>query len=178
MARILAALAILMSAGLALAQSHQPYAGLEQRTVKGLSEAQIADLQAGRGMGLALPAELNGYPGPAHVLDNADALGLTPQQRERTKVLFDVMKAEAIPMGERLIEREAKLDHMFASREITAAALSAVTADIGNTQGKLREIHLKYHLAMMDVLTPEQVAAYRDLRGYTSSQTMQQHHHH
>jgi Spy/CpxP family protein refolding chaperone len=177
MVRILAALAILMCAGFASAQSHQPYAGLEQRAVKGLSDAQIADLRAGRGMGLALPAELNGYPGPAHVLENVDALGLTPQQRVRTKALFEGMKAEAIPLGERLIEQEAKLDRLFARREITSAALSAATAEIGNTQGKLREAHLKYHLAMMDVLTPEQVAAYRDLRGYTSSQMMHHHHH-
>jgi hypothetical protein len=46
----------------ALAQSQQPYAGLAGRSIKALSEQQIADLQAGRGMGLALAAELNGYP--------------------------------------------------------------------------------------------------------------------
>ena len=45
-------------------QHHQtPYAGMQQREVKALSEQQIADLKAGRGMGLALAAELNGYPG-------------------------------------------------------------------------------------------------------------------
>ena len=36
----------------------------------------MADLRAGRGMGLALAAELNGYPGPAHVLELADKLDL------------------------------------------------------------------------------------------------------
>ena len=41
-----------------------PYAGFEQRAVKGLSADEIADLRSGRGMGLALVAELNGYPGP------------------------------------------------------------------------------------------------------------------
>jgi hypothetical protein len=53
----------------ALAQS--PYAGLQTRPIKTLSEQQVADLKAGRGMGLALAAELNGYPGPAHVLDRS-----------------------------------------------------------------------------------------------------------
>ena len=34
------------------------------------------------------------------------------------------------------------------------------------TQARLRQIHLKYHLAMMDVLSPAQVERYRELRGY------------
>ena len=78
-------------------------------------------------MGLALPAELNGYPGPSHVLENADALGLSAEQRERTKGLFEAMKAEAVPVGERLIEQEAKLDRLFAERAITPANLNAAT---------------------------------------------------
>jgi Spy/CpxP family protein refolding chaperone len=147
-------------------QGHHPYAGLEQRAVKALSEQQIADLKAGRGMGLALPAELNGYPGPSHVLENADALGLSADQRDRTKNLFDTMKAEAVPVGEQLIEQETKLDRLFADREITPATLGAVTEEIGATQARLRQIHLKYHLTMMDVLSPAQVERYRELRGY------------
>jgi hypothetical protein len=45
------------------------YTGLEHRTIKALSEQQVDDLQSGRGMGLALAAELNHYPGPVHVLE-------------------------------------------------------------------------------------------------------------
>ena len=64
----MAALLILL-AGPGVAQQHQhghsPYAGLQQRGVKALSDQQLGDLRAGRGMGLALAAELNGYPGPA-----------------------------------------------------------------------------------------------------------------
>lgn len=150
----------------AFGQGHHPYAGLEQRTVKALSEQQIADLRAGRGMGLALPAELNGYPGPSHVLENADALGLSAEQREHTKGLFEAMKAEAVPVGERLIEQEAKLDRLFAAREVTPANLNAATEEIGMTQVRLRQTHLKFHLAMMDVLSPAQVERYRELRGY------------
>ncbi|HEX2335017.1 MAG TPA: periplasmic heavy metal sensor [Hyphomicrobiaceae bacterium] len=175
MKRTLAAWLLSVPAGFALAQTHQPYAGMQQRSVKALSEQQIADLRAGRGMGLALPAELNGYPGPMHVLEHADALGLTSQQRERTKALIEAMRAEAIPVGERLIEQETRLDRLFANQEITPAALTAATADIGATQAKLREAHLKYHLTMMDVLTPQQVAEYRHLRGYASSGPMQHH---
>ena len=62
--RISAAL-VLISAAVANAQT--PYAGMQTRPIKALSEQQVADLGAGRGMGLALAAELNGYPGPSHV---------------------------------------------------------------------------------------------------------------
>ena len=62
-------------------EHHQPYAGLEKRTIKALSEQQLAYLRAGRGISLALAAELNGYPGPKHVLEHADALNLAANQR-------------------------------------------------------------------------------------------------
>jgi Spy/CpxP family protein refolding chaperone len=169
--------ALLAMPASALAQSHQPYSGMEQRSVKALSEQQIADLKAGRGMGLALAAELNGYPGPMHVLEHATALALTAEQRDRTRTLFEAMKAEAVPVGELLIEQETKLDRLFAGREITAASLRAVTEQIGATQARLREAHLKYHLAMVTLLNPEQINLYRKLRGY-GQQHIPQHGHH
>lgn len=51
-------------AGTSTEPAQNSYAGLQQRAIKALSDQQKADLRAGRGMGLALPAELNGYPGP------------------------------------------------------------------------------------------------------------------
>src|SRR3954447_20684114 len=88
------------------ANAQTPYAGMQARPIKALSEQQVADLEAGRGMGLALTAELNGYPGPSHVLELADRLELSADQRARIKALFDSMKAEALPLGSRLIEQE------------------------------------------------------------------------
>jgi hypothetical protein len=141
---------------------------MQQRPVKALSEQQIGDLRAGRGMGLALPAELNDYPGPIHVLEHADALALTPEQRRRTQALYEAMKTEAIPLGVRLIERESELDRAFATRTITPQTLAETTAAIGATQGALRAAHLRYHLAQVEVLTSEQVRRYAELRGYAS----------
>ena len=159
-----------------LAQNHQPYAGLQHRPVKALSDQQIEDLRAGRGMGLALAAELNGYPGPTHVLEHADALHLTAEQRQRTEALLAAMRQEAIPLGERLLEREAELDRLFASREITPERLGTLTEEIGLTQASLRQTHLKYHLSMMEVLSPDQVARYGELRGYGSPHSAGQGH--
>jgi Spy/CpxP family protein refolding chaperone len=160
--------ASLAAAGAAQAQHAPttPYAGLETRPVKALSDEQIADLKAGRGMGLALPAELNGYPGPIHVLELGDRLGLTREQRARVEDLHVAMKAETVPLGERLIAQETDLDRQFASKSVTPASLQATTADIGATQGALRGAHLRYHLSTLEALTPEQVRLYDALRGY------------
>src|SRR6478735_7020166 len=124
--------------GLPPAFAQTPYAGLEARPVKALSEQQIADLKAGRGMGLALPAELNGYPGPSHLLELADPIGLTGAQRQMVRGLFDDMKAETIPIGEQLIAQETELDALFATRVATAERVAALTAEIGGTQARLR----------------------------------------
>jgi Spy/CpxP family protein refolding chaperone len=155
-----------------------PYAGFEQRAIKALSSEQIADLRNGRGMALALAAELNGYPGPLHVLELGPQLRLTDEQLARVRALFAAMKAEAVPIGERLIAQEAELDRMFAGKTITADSLVAATGAIGQTQAALRAAHLKYHLATLEVLTAAQAQRYSELRGYTAGQPPTPHGHH
>ncbi|MEX1083750.1 MAG: Spy/CpxP family protein refolding chaperone, partial [Xanthobacteraceae bacterium] len=120
----------------------------------------------GRGMSLALAAELNGFPGPLHVLELAESLNLTEAQRATVEELFAKMKAETVPIGERLIVQEADLDHLFASRTVTPASLTASTDAIGATHAALRQAHLKYHLATLEVLTSDQVRHYAELRDY------------
>jgi len=160
------AIALAVAPPPSMAQTEQPYAGLQSRPVKALSDQQTADLRQGRGMGLALAAELNGYPGPLHVLELADALELSAAQRTQVQQLFDAMKAEAVPLGERLIAQEAALDRQFAGRVATEASVTAITQAIGATQASLRAAHLRYHVATIRLLTPAQVQRYGELRGY------------
>jgi hypothetical protein len=166
---IVVTLAVLTSAQAQHAPA-SPYAGWEHRAVKALSDQQIADLRTGRGMGLALPAELNGYPGPAHVLELGVQLRLTTEQRTHVQELHAAMQAVAIPLGERLIEQEADLERQFATKSVTPASLQAASAEIGTTQGALRLAHLRYHLSTLDVLTSDQVRRYVELRGYQASE--------
>ena len=165
---VLALLLLAPTTAPSYAQHPQPYAGMQTRPLKALSDEQIADLKAGRGMALALAAELNGYPGPSHVLELQGELGLTDAQRARTQQLFDAMKAETIPLGQQLIAAETDLDRQFATHVITRPSLDATTVKIGATQAQLRAAHLKYHLSMLDVLTPQQIRRYGELRGYGS----------
>src|SRR6516165_12280402 len=125
MKSLAAAICLPFFAQVAFAQS--PYAGMQTRTIKALSDQQIADLKAGRGMGLALPAELNGYPGPVHVLELSDQLGLSAEQKARVQALFESMKAEAVPLGAKLLEQEAALNEQFANRSVTPESLKTVT---------------------------------------------------
>ena len=149
-------------------QSHggSGYAGLQSRAIKALSEQEIADLRAGKGMSMALPAELNGYPGPSHVLELAEPLGLSEAQRTRTEVLFREMQAQARAAGEAVIEAESVLDRLFAERRATDATLSEAIQRAALARARVRATHLRHHLRMLEVLTPEQVFEYKRLRGY------------
>jgi hypothetical protein len=170
---VVAALALGMGAALAQA----PYAGLQSRAIKALSDQEIADLRAGRGMGLALAAELNGYPGPSHLVELADKIGLSEGQRNSATGMFEAMEVETIAIGERLIAQEAALDKLFADHAITPETLSAATSEIGTTQAQLRAAHLKYHLSTVAMLEPSQIRQYSALRGYGDGPQQHRHRH-
>lgn len=159
------------------AQAQQPYAGQQTRNIKTLSEQQISDLSAGRGMGLALAAELNGYPGPMHALELKDKLRLSTDQVAKLQEQFAAMKGETIPIGAVLIEHERRLNEDFAKRTVTQASLQTTTQKIGETQATLRAAHLKYHLSTTAILTADQIARYNELRGYGQAHGAPTHHH-
>ena len=154
-----------LDTGTAYSQS-QGYGSLKDRAIKALSADEIANLQAGRGMGMALPAELNRYPGPAHVLENAAALGLTPQQKATVTGQFDAMHNEAVALGQRIIAREVALDSLFKTGGADTRSIDRLTAELGELYGELRAVHLRTHLATKATLTETQLAMYETLRGY------------
>ena len=117
-------------------------------------------------MGLALPAELNGYPGPLHVLELSEQLQLTSDQRQLIRTLYEQMKMEAISLGQKIIAHEEALNREFVDRKVTASSLASLTSDIGAIQGELRAVHLKYHLVTAELPTSEQARMYVELRGY------------
>jgi len=145
-----------------------PYAGQQQRSIKALAPDSPQQLEQGDGMGLAKAAELNHYPGPRHVLDLADPLALTPQQRIAAESIFAAMRTRATALGAGIIARERPLDAAFAAGSIDAETLSRLTGEIARLQGELRATHLQAHLEMRRLLTPPQVTAYDQLRGYAA----------
>lgn len=159
--------ALVLSIPVLADDSHTPYAGLESRDIATLSESDIAELEAGRGWGFALAAELNSHPGPAHVLQLAEELSLSSEQRARVGDIFGAMQAEAIAAGAVFIEAERALDTAFSSGGIDAATLETLVSAAGQARSNLRFVHLSRHLATLEVLSAKQVQRYNDLRGYT-----------
>lgn len=116
-----------------------PYVGLGQRPIKALSPEDVAGYAEGAGMALALPAELNGYPGPRHVLDNADAMGLSQGQRDAISAIFDSMHSQAVAVGRQYLHAEQGLDSLFAAGEITLESLREGVAEAERLKGRLHE---------------------------------------
>lgn len=166
----LSVLALLPAIQLA-AQQHDhdasPYAGMQDRAIKALSPEEIAGLEAGNGMGFALSAELNGAPGPRHVLDLADSLSLDDDQATAVEDIYQHMREEAVRLGADLLELERELDRRFAHRHVSEDDVRRLTAEIGRIRGMLRATHLLAHVETLAVLRPDQVDAYLRLRGYT-----------
>lgn len=150
----------------AMAPNATPYAGEQMRSIKALSAQETQDWLEGKGMGLAKAAELNGYPGPMHVLELQDQLKLTPAQRQATEALMAQHKNDVRKLGADLVAAEQALDQAFASKQIDAAAVERQTTRIGALQAQIRASHLKTHLEQTRLLQREQIAAYNALRGY------------
>jgi hypothetical protein len=144
------------------------YAGEEKREIKSLSETDIEELKNGKGWGLAKAAELNGLPGPAHLLEMKEEIHLSATQIRVIEDLFKKMKQEAIPLGLELIDLERELNNHFSNRTITDELLGVLLERIAQIQKKFRYVHLSTHLKTPNILTPEQIALYNKLRGYSS----------
>lgn len=148
------------------------YAGQEAREIKALSDEEQRAWLEGQGAGLARAAELNSYPGPMHVLEHADRLGLSATQHEQTRALMGRHKAEVRLLGAELVAAERRLDELFRSRQATQAAVALQTQQIGSLAARIRAAHLNTHLEQTALLRPEQIVAYDRLRGYRSADNL------
>ena len=149
-----------------------PYRQQAQSGLRGLSADEVAELRAGTGMGLARAAELNGYPGPRHVLEafQASQFQASPEQVRRVQEIFDGMKNDAQRIGAQILDQEERLEAAFHSATITEAELRSRVARIAMLQGELRMSHLRAHLTTRSTLSDAQIVRYNELRGYTTQE--------
>jgi Spy/CpxP family protein refolding chaperone len=103
------------------------------------------------------------------VLDLAEPLRLSQEQRQKTQSIFEEMRTEAVRLGTHLLEKERQLDTLFAAGTIAEAQVEQLVTEIGTMQGQLRLVHLRAHLAQRAILTSAQVRQYDTLRGYNTS---------
>ncbi len=157
---------------------HQPYAGDASREIKALSEEEVKQYLSGAGMGYAKAAELNRFPGPQHVLELADKLGLTPYQRGEVELLMEAHKVEARAIGARLVASERALDALFNSGNFGYAALADAVRAAAAAAGEYRLSHLETHRAARALLSAGQIARYDELRGYAKPAAAEDAHRH
>jgi len=138
-------------------------AGQATSEIKSLSVPEIQGYLEGRGMGLAKVAELNGYPGPAHVLELATQLQLTPQQRAKAEHLKRSMKT-AVRYGHWLVEAERRLNALFAKGEADDEKITHLVRQIGALEAEIRLVHLRAHIDMRRLLTADQIKKYEQER--------------
>ena len=146
-----------------------PYSGQEIRVIKSLSDNDVQSLQNGTGEafgGIAKLAELNGYPGPRHVLDIAQELQLTDRQRMEIELIYQNMSNNAKSIGSAIIGVEQDMDETFANKTITEENLIALLDKSANLYGQLRFVHLSAHLDTAQIMTTEQIQMYNEMRGY------------
>ena len=118
----------------------------------------------GRGFGMGFAADQNGYPGPMHVLELKERLGLTAEQAAKAQALVHAMFAESRPKSTRLLEAEARLSKRFADGAAGEAAVRAAVAEVERARSEVRLVHLLTHLKTRDLLTEEQRRIYHEAR--------------
>lgn len=146
--------------------SNSPYAGQQHRAITSLSADDQQALGQGEGWGLAKPAELNGVPGPAHLLERSEQIGLSQTQVTQLEQQFRDVKAQAIALGQAYMAAEQALDDYFRGGELDDRTLRQKVDQAEQARANLRFLHLSYHHRTLDVVTPELVQAYNRLRGY------------
>ena len=150
-----------------------PYAGEQERVIKSLSVEDVDDLLNGRGWGLAKPAELNGVPGPAHLLEMQSEIALSGAQISAIQAIWSRMNQKARELGEHYVTLEKELNERFATGQVNSAQLQALLVEIGAVQTELRYTYLGAHLEARPILKPAQVLLYNQLRGYSNDDPCQ-----
>jgi len=140
------------------------HAGHQGRGQGGMRAREFRNLQQGRGMGMGRVADVNGYPGPMHVLEHAEALELTDGQSERTRELMTRVKTRAPELGKQVVDAEKRLEAMFAGGSVNAAKMDSLLMEIAELRAHLRSLHLTAHLDQAAVLTEVQLEKYKELR--------------
>ncbi len=159
------------------ASEKKPYAGQQTRSIKSLSNEDIHSLKTGKGWGLAKPAELNGVPGPAHILELKDQLALSEKQLLSIQALWDKMNQSARQYGELYLQSEEKIEQFFNSSSTDETVLSQLLTESASHLAELRYIHLQTHLKAKPILTQHQIVTYNTLRGYTDNSHSKGHKH-
>ncbi|MBC87067.1 MAG: hypothetical protein CL677_07785 [Bdellovibrionaceae bacterium] len=153
-----------------------PYTDQIENKIKALTPSDLVGLEKGHGTpfgGMAKAAELNGLPGPRHVLDLKVELELSLVEIKEIEAIFKKMNKTAVKAGRELIQIEESLDKKLKNKEIESDGLLELVEKSAQKYGELRYSHLVAHLETAEVLSKKEIDEYNRLRGYTSNNPCQ-----
>lgn len=163
--RALTATAAVLAAILGLAGCAGTPGTGDEHGIRTLDAAEVRELRAGGGPELALVAELNGYPDTAKVLKHSAELGLSPDQRLELRQADGVARGRARALGERIVQAEQDLDRFMGAGNKSIDQIRARLESIAALRSALRSTVINAHVKAREILTDEQLAQYRELRG-------------
>ena len=76
------------------------------------------------------------------------------------------MSSSAVAKGGEIVQAEEELGKLFEAGTINEKMLRSKLEEIGKLRAELRFIHLQAHVRMKQILTPEQIKRYAELRGH------------
>ena len=115
-------------------------------------------------------AERNLFPAPHTAIFMANDLGLDEIQRRQLHELQEALDNQVATIGRRIQSEEARLDRAFMENVIDSGRIDGLTARIGALQAQLRAARLRAHLSTRDLLSPEQLLRYAELRGFEAAE--------
>jgi Spy/CpxP family protein refolding chaperone len=131
----------------------------------GMTPGMKEALAAGEGLGMGRMAEAHGYPGPRHVLEWADSLGLSADQKAKLSDLYASSKSKFVQLGQDYVDAETRLEAAFAGDSPPSASEVEKRAKaVGEAFGALRAAHLATHLRTRAILTDAQAEKYSSMR--------------
>ena len=122
-------------------------------TLSALSKEDLKGLRRGHGTpfgDMAKAAELNGFPGPRHVLD-LKRNGLTSKQVSEIEEIYRKMNLLYIKVGAELVAK-AFMDREFKEKRVNSKSLKKMIQSSAVKYSELRYIQLVAHLETAKIL--------------------------
>jgi len=121
-------------------------------------------LLKGQEMDLATIAEIHNLPSPRQVIALKNELGLTRDQLKKAEAAEKVVTSAATAKGEEIVQAEEELAAMFESGTANEKLVRMKVDQIGKARAELRFMHLQAYLRIKQILTPDQLKQYAELK--------------
>lgn len=108
------------------------------------------------------PAYAQDAPPPA--VDQIEQLNLTPEQRQKIRMIFEETKVQRQLINRRVREANIALDHALDAEPVDEALVEQRINELANAQAAQLRMRIQTEMKIRRELRPEQLATLRQLR--------------